>query len=139
MKYKKVLEFIQQLVAAGMERKDITPRAYNFALALLQSEEEMKTQVGRELSATIRSQCMDIAADLLKDAMAAFDVQAGASEAEPMLPAGMWEELASVQRNDIYAMKDRMVRHLNAEVEAFYREHPELKIDYRFQVEALRK
>jgi len=61
------------------------------------------------------------------------------SNGEPMLPAGEWEELPKEQRHDIRAMKDRMVRHLNAEVEAFYQEYSEIKVEYRFQVEVVRR
>ncbi|MGH2509659.1 MAG: hypothetical protein ACRDHZ_19955 [Ktedonobacteraceae bacterium] len=71
----------------------------------------------------------------LREAVSLFPV----AEGEPMLPAGTWAELNASQRQDIYEMKDRMTRHLNAEVEAFSQWHPELKIDYRFQVEATRR
>lgn len=137
----KTLEFIQQLSAIGMERKDILPRAYNFAYALCQQKEEMRQPRGSgELSSALKVQCMDIAVDILKAAAEEWNRQFGeAKELEPLLPAGDWEELTKEQRNDIRAMKDRMVRHLNAEVEAFYQEYSELKIEYRFQVEAARR
>lgn len=137
VEYSKTLEFIQQLAKTGMERKDIASRAYNFSYTLCQQREEMRMPRGSgELSSALKVQCMDIAADILKDAMEAWDPPSE-REGDPMLPAGEWEALASVQRNDIYSMKDRMVRHLNAEVESFYRDHPELRIYYRFQVEAV--
>lgn len=85
---------------------------------------------------------VDITAEearLLQSLLSEFLGDNAPEDGEPMLSAGEWEELASVQRDDIYAMKDRMVRHLNAEVEALYKWHPELKIEYRFQVEAVRR
>lgn len=137
----KTLEFIRQLATIGMERKDILPRAYNFAYALCQQNEEMKQWRGSgELSSGTKAQCMDIAVDILKAAVEEWNQQfREAKELEPLLPAGEWEELAPFQRRDIREMKDHMVRHLNAEVEAFYKWHPDLKIEYRFQVEAVRR
>lgn len=134
----KTLDFVQQLAATGMARKDITPRAYNFAYALCQQKEEMRQPRGSsELSSTSKILCMDSAAGILEAAMQEWDTQG--SDGDPMLPAGEWEELTSVQRNDIRDMKDRMVRHLNAEVEALCQKHSDIKIEYRFQVEAVRR
>jgi|SRR5690348_5846657 len=100
--------------------------------------ESERTMAGiGEIRVPIHFEITDASRAILKDVFTEVIREHNSEEA--LLPAGEWEELASVQRNDIYAMKDRMVRHLNAEVEAFYREHPELKIEYRFQVEAVRR
>lgn len=98
------------------------------------------------LDPTVRDEVLDTLSEASRYSLLVAGIKArceqetkAPADGEPMLPAGEWEELASVQRNDIYSMKDRMVRHLNAEVESFYRDHPELKIEYRFQVEAARR
>jgi len=58
-----------------------------------------------------------------------------AHEAAPMLVAGDWSKLSREEKQEAEDMKDRMFRHLCAEIEAFYGKHPNLKVDFRMQVE----
>ena len=48
-----------------------------------------------------------------------------------------WEQLSEAQRKDVDALRDRMNRHLIAETEAFYKQHPELQLQWSFTCDAL--
>lgn len=48
-----------------------------------------------------------------------------------------WLKLTAKQREDVISLRDRMNRHLIAETEAFYAQHPELKLTWAFVCDAL--
>lgn len=48
-----------------------------------------------------------------------------------------WEQLTKEQQKDVDAVRDRMGRHLIAECEAFYKQHPELQLSWSFECNAL--
>lgn len=47
-----------------------------------------------------------------------------------------WEQLTKEQQADVDAVRDRMGRHLIAECEAFYKQHPELRLGWSFVCDA---
>ena len=51
--------------------------------------------------------------------------------------SGDWLKLTAKQREDVITLRDRMNRHLIAETEAFYVQHPELKLTWSFVCDAL--
>ena len=61
-----------------------------------------------------------------------YEVQS--NEAEPML-AGDWDLLTKEQKMDTLELRDLLCKDLITEIERFYKVHPELKIDFSFQVE----
>lgn len=48
-----------------------------------------------------------------------------------------WEKLTPEQQKDVDAARDRMSRHLIAETEWFYTQHPELRFSWSFVCDAL--
>jgi len=56
-------------------------------------------------------------------------------------PAGTsnWEKLTPEQQKDLLALRDRLRRHILAELEAFYVYHPEIQLTFRFECEAVVK
>lgn len=48
---------------------------------------------------------------------------------------GQWEALTPAQRAAVQALRDQMTDALIAKIEAFYREHPDLRILWGFQLE----
>lgn len=54
---------------------------------------------------------------------------------------GDWEKLSTEQQNDVNTWRDRVSKHLTkyleAEAEAFYQEHPELRLTWSFISEPL--
>jgi hypothetical protein len=48
-----------------------------------------------------------------------------------------WLKLTVKQREDVITLRDRMNSHLIAETEAFYKEHPDLKLTWAFVCDAL--
>ena len=48
-----------------------------------------------------------------------------------------WEKLTPEQQKDMNAVRDRMGRHLIAETEWFYTQHPELRLSWSFVCEPL--
>jgi hypothetical protein len=48
-----------------------------------------------------------------------------------------WELLTKEQQADLNAVRDRMSRHIIVETEAFYVQHPELRLTYSFICDAL--
>jgi len=65
----RLLAFMEQLEACGMDRAPIVARGYDFALVLCRAREEREARAGREISALQQSYIMDHAADLLKAAV----------------------------------------------------------------------
>jgi hypothetical protein len=47
-----------------------------------------------------------------------------------------WWDISAKQQEDLYALRERIADLLIAETEAFYQEHPELKVDWQFTVHA---
>lgn len=50
-----------------------------------------------------------------------------------------WEHLTLSQQKDVDAVRDRMSRHLIAEQEWFYGQHPELRLTWSFTCDVLRR
>jgi hypothetical protein len=48
-----------------------------------------------------------------------------------------WEQLSEAQREDVDVLRDRMNKHLIAETAAFYKQHPELQLQWGFTCDAL--
>lgn len=48
------------------------------------------------------------------------------------MSTGDWEKLTPEQQKDVDAARDRMARHLIAETEWFYVQHPELQLSWSF-------
>jgi uncharacterized membrane protein len=46
--------------------------------------------------------------------------------------SGDWEDLSEAQQNDVKAVRDRISQALIAETEAFYKQHPELRLAWSF-------
>ena len=51
--------------------------------------------------------------------------------------SGDWHELTTEQQEALNAVRDRMERHLIAETESFYTQHPELRLTWDFICDAL--
>ncbi len=68
----KLIEFTQILSNTGMGHAAVVARAYDFALALCRSQEEVREPAGAEMPATLQIQMMDHAADLLNVALGGF-------------------------------------------------------------------
>jgi hypothetical protein len=45
-----------------------------------------------------------------------------------------WAQLSAKQQEDIQALHDRINDHLIAETEAFNKQHPELKVGWKFTI-----
>ena len=50
---------------------------------------------------------------------------------------GDWLKLSAKQREDVITLRDRMNSHLIVETEAFYAQHPELKLTWSIVCDAL--
>ena len=48
-----------------------------------------------------------------------------------------WEQLSEEQQQDVSAVRERINRHLMAEIEAFYQQHPELQLQWSFTCDVL--
>lgn len=51
--------------------------------------------------------------------------------------SGDWELLTKEQQDDVNAFRERISQHLIAETEAFYKQHPELRLTWGFTSDAL--